>query len=256
MKTINLYLDEAGRGPLAWPMTVGIIQTTGKLTSAELEFFDDSKKFSEKKREILFDNLQELKAKGKLFAEVGMVTNTEIDYYGMSIAEQIAIVRAFWKLLKQTIAHEKIIQTSSLFTKGKLKGIFEKEKINLKDLQEILNFREINAQEHFHLIIDGNRTFGIEKILPQVSIESIVHGDALVKEIGMASIMAKVTRDRRMESLPQEYEKYQFWTHKGYGTKLHKELIEKYEVCDLHRKLFLKWIFPDFKIHKEKIEVF
>ena len=185
-----------------------------------------------------------------------MVTNTEIDYYGMSIAEQIAIVRAFRKLLKQTIAHEKIIQTSPLFLQGEMQGIFEKEKISLTTLQTLLDFREKNAHEHFHLIIDGNRTFGIEKILPQVSIESIVHGDALIKEIGMASIMAKVTRDRRMESLPQEYKKYQFCAHKGYGTKLHKELIEKYGICDLHRKLFLKWIFPDFKIHKEKIEVF
>ena len=139
-----------------------------------------------------------------------MVTNTEIDYYGMSIAEQIAIVRAFRKLLKNSIARSEIIQTSPLFLQGKLKGIFEKEKISLTTLKELLDFREKNAHEHFHLIIDGNRTFGIEKILPQVSIESIVHGDALVKEIGMASIMAKVTRDRRMESLPQEYEKYQF----------------------------------------------
>lgn len=139
-----------------------------------------------------------------------MVTNTEIDYYGMSIAEQIAIVRAFRKLLKQTIAHEKIIQTSPLFLQGEMKGIFEKEKISLTTLKELLDFREKHAHEHFHLIIDGNRTFGIEKILPQVSIESIVHGDALVKEIGMASIMAKVTRDRRMESLPKGYEKYQF----------------------------------------------
>ncbi len=222
----------------------------------EWNFFDDSKKFSEKKRELLFENLQELKSEGKLFAEVGMVTNTEIDYYGMSIAEQIAIVRAFWKLLKNSISRSEIIQTSPLFLQGEMKGIFEKEKISLTTLKELLDFREKNAHEHFHLIIDGNRTFGIEKILPQVSIESIVHGDALVKEIGMASIMAKVTRDRRMETLPKEYEKYQFWTHKGYGTKAHKELIEKYGICDLHRKLFLKWIFPDFTIHKEKIEVF
>ena len=191
-------------------MTVGIIQTTEKLTPTELEFFDDSKKFSEKKRETLFENLQELKAKGKLFAEVGMVTNTEIDYYGMSIAEQIAIVRALRKCLKNSIAHSEIIQNSPLFLQGEMKGIFEKEKISLTPLQALLDFRKKSAHEHFHLIIDGNRTFNIEKILPQVSIESIVHGDALVKEIGMASIMAKVTRDRRMESLPKEYEKYQF----------------------------------------------
>lgn len=237
-------------------MTVGIIQTTEKITSEKLNLFDDSKKFSEKKRENLFETLETLKKEKKLFAEVGMVKNTEIDTYGMSIAEQIAIVRAFWKLLKQTIAHKKIIQTSPLFTKGKLKGIFEKEKINLNELQKILNFREINAQEHFHLIIDGNRTFGIEKILPQVTIESIIHGDALVKEIGMASIMAKVTRDRRMESLPQEYKKYQFCAHKGYGTKLHKEMLEKYGPSNLHRKLFLKRIFPEHKIQKKAVKIF
>jgi ribonuclease HII len=49
-----------------------------------------------------------------------------------------------------------------------------------------------------------------------------------VKEISMASIIAKVSRDRIMNALPKRYQKYGFIQHKGYGTKLHKEKIAQY----------------------------
>ena len=60
----------------------------------------------------------------------------------------------------------------------------------------------------------------------------------------MASILAKVFRDRVMNALPKKYQKYGFAQHKGYGTQLHREKIAQYGPCDLHRKLFLKSYFP------------
>jgi len=67
----------------------------------------------------------------------------------------------------------------------------------------------------------------------------------------MASIIAKVSRDRVMTALPKRYQKYGFSQHKGYGTKLHKEKIAQYGPSDLHRKLFLKRLFPNHTFQKK-----
>ena len=60
--------------------------------------------------------------------------------------------------------------------------------------------------------------------------------------IACASILAKVTRDHVMMEWDQRYPQYQFAKHKGYGTKLHMDLIRRYGPCELHRQSFLKKI--------------
>ncbi len=72
--------------------------------------------------------------------------------------------------------------------------------------------------------------------------KGIVHGDALSYSIGAASILAKVSRDRFMESLDEKYPNYNFKKHKGYGTKEHMDAIRKYGPCEIHRKTFLKFL--------------
>lgn len=67
---------------------------------------------------------------------------------------------------------------------------------------------------------------------------AIAHGDAIVYSIGAASIVAKVTRDRMMEELHEQYPKYGFDQHKGYGTDMHARAIERYGVTPLHRMSF------------------
>lgn len=69
--------------------------------------------------------------------------------------------------------------------------------------------------------------------------EAIVKGDAKVYSIAAASIVAKVSRDRYMRKMADTYPEYGFEKHKGYGTKLHKEAIEKYGPCPLHRRSFI-----------------
>ena len=66
--------------------------------------------------------------------------------------------------------------------------------------------------------------------------EAIIKGDAKSISIGAASILAKVTRDRLMKEYAKIYPEYGFDKHKGYVTKMHKEAIEKYGVCPIHRK--------------------
>lgn len=64
---------------------------------------------------------------------------------------------------------------------------------------------------------------------------AVIKGDQKIYSISCASIIAKVTRDNLMTNLGGEYKKYQFGLHKGYGTKKHQEMLDKYGICDIHR---------------------
>jgi ribonuclease HII len=69
---------------------------------------------------------------------------------------------------------------------------------------------------------------------------AVVKGDGLSASIAAASVLAKVSRDRYMERMAAAYPAYHFEKHKGYGTKLHFEMIKAYGVCEIHRLSFLK----------------
>ena len=84
-------------------------------------------------------------------------------------------------------------------------------------------------------LIDGNRNQGIE-----LQNEMVVHGDARSASIAAASILAKVSRDRFMVALAEQYPQYAFERHKGYPTKLHYQRLRQYGPSPVHRKTFLK----------------
>jgi ribonuclease HII len=83
------------------------------------------------------------------------------------------------------------------------------------------------------VLVDGNQPIDID--LPQ---ETVVGGDALHVSISAASILAKVTRDRYMETLGKRYPQYGFEAHSGYPTPAHKKAIEAFGPCLVHRKTF------------------
>lgn len=89
-------------------------------------------------------------------------------------------------------------------------------------------------------LIDGNQKPGLA-----IEERTIVKGDAKSVSIAAASILAKVTRDRYMLTLDEKYPEYQFARHKGYGTKLHYEMLSQYGLCPEHRRTFLKKILGD-----------
>lgn len=93
---------------------------------------------------------------------------------------------------------------------------------------------QLNPAPDFALI-DGNRNKGIT--IPN---RMVVHGDSLSASISAASILAKVSRDRYMLEVAERYPEYHFEQHKGYGTKLHYEMLHKYGPCPIHRLTFLK----------------
>ena len=84
-------------------------------------------------------------------------------------------------------------------------------------------------------LIDGNQNSGIE-----IASRCVVDGDALCASVAAASVIAKVTRDRYMRALAEQYPQYGFERHKGYGTKAHYAALRAYGPCPQHRPSFLK----------------
>ena len=84
-----------------------------------------------------------------------------------------------------------------------------------------------------HLLIDGN--FPIPSRVPQ---QPIKKGDALSISIAAASIVAKVSRDRLMQTYHHYYPQFDFPKHKGYPTRAHKEAIREFGFCPIHRRSF------------------
>ena len=174
--------DEAGAGPLAGPVYAGAVILPEGLI---LEGLNDSKKVTPKRRDRLFEEIQE---KAIAWA-VASVDEKEID--------AINILNARMKAMEMAIQA-------------------------LKPAPD-------------YALIDGNRDKGIT-----IAHETVVKGDGRSANIAAASILAKVSRDRYMEEMAKLYPEYEFERHKGYGTKLHFELLMKYGPCPIHRRSFLK----------------
>ena len=206
---MQIYIDEAGRGPLAWPLAIGFVHIIHPRKRDKL--ITDSKKLSPKQRDLAYDTIQNHIKNGDVRATVILMSPKNIDTRGM--------------------------------TKTLCEGILQWVK------------KLSGSNKDIHLIIDGHTDFDLRKVTSW-EIETIIHGDALVPEIWMASILAKVERDRVMEKLDKKYPHYQFAQHKWYGTQLHRDLIAQHGPCEIHRKLFLKDYFPeqnrDFSVKKSK----
>ena len=84
-----------------------------------------------------------------------------------------------------------------------------------------------------HCLIDGNRC-----PVTDFNCQAVVKGDALVKEIAAASILAKVARDQSMLKMHEIYPQYGFDSHKGYPTKQHLAALQQHGVLDIHRRSF------------------
>lgn len=175
-------VDEAGRGPLAGDVyAAAVILPKG----TEIEGLNDSKKLTERKRELLYEQITSC----ALDYCVATATAEEIDTYNILNATFLAMKRA-------------------------VDGLNRKPEL---------------------VLVDGNR-------LPPLDLpaQCLVKGDATSASVAAASILAKVSRDRYMRHMAEKYPQYQFEKHKGYGTKLHYELLDQYGPCEIHRKSFLK----------------
>jgi ribonuclease HII len=118
-------------------------------------------------------------------------------------------------------------------------GIIGQEEIDhINILQATLKAMALAVENLPHppdfILIDGSQG-GLALPIPQKPIRK---GDRLCNSIAAASIIAKVTRDRMMSECHLKYPQYNFARHKGYGTKEHQRAIERFGVCEFHRKTF------------------
>lgn len=184
-------IDEAGRGPLAGPVSVGLVCAPKDFDILSVfPGINDSKKVSEKTRERLFNVLEEQVVAGSLSYVVVLKDAAEIDARGIAVVIREAVAEGVATLLP-------------------------------------------NSDEGI-VYLDGSLSAPRE-----YTQETIIRGDSLVPAIMLASIAAKVTRDRLMGAFAATYPEYAFERHKGYGTALHMSRIREHGPCAIHRKSFL-----------------
>lgn len=115
--------------------------------------------------------------------------------------------------------------------------VAEIEEINILNCAMLAMKRSVEAMKIKPnvCLIDGNKTPDLE-----CDAIAVIKGDAQSQAIAAASILAKVARDRYMMDMAEKYPEWQFEKHKGYGTKLHYQMIDKYGESPIHRPSFLK----------------
>lgn len=180
-------VDEAGRAPLAGPVSVGAVMVPK--TFDVLKMFPDvkdSKLLSAKKRDEIYEEVVARERAGELDFCVRFADHAYIDTYGITRAVRRATQRSVAALAP--------------------------------------------SAEGIRILLDG-----LLYAPSRYEQETIVHGDALVPIISLASVVAKVRRDRLMVRFSKKFPQYGFEAHKGYGTQSHREAIRRFGLCEIHR---------------------
>ena len=173
-----LGVDEAGRGPLAGPVAVGVVAVpVGFDVLAEFPGTTDSKQLAARKRETIYSEVMRRVERGDLRYRVELTSHSYIDRFGITRA----VRKAAWR------------------------GV-----------------RALAEPDQSTVLLDG--LLRAPKFYMQ---RTVVAGDLRVPVIGLASIVAKVERDRLMERLAARYPEYGFEGHKGYGTPAHYKALRK-----------------------------
>lgn len=196
-------IDEAGRGALAGPVAAAVAAVSKnafkKISFGTIgKFITDSKQLSEKKREEVFEAISK---------------NSDIKY-------------------KVSFIHPAIIDKVNIWqaTLAAWKGCLKK-----LDCQPDFLFLDGTFDLSGNFCRCSELITSCENKMAQMP---IVGADRKIFLVSIASIIAKVSRDRLMRRLHQKYPQYEFIKHKGYGTKLHFEKLKEFGPCLIHRKSF------------------
>jgi len=191
-------IDEVGRGPWAGPVTVTAV------------LFSVSKVKKNKLFKVLLKNTRDSKKlsasqREKLVAIVKRLPFIKFATSSVSsfVIDKINIEKATQKAIKNCLQQLKKKYSFS-FSKGVV-------------------------------LIDGNKKIKTTKNIFQ---RTIINGDDKVFSIALASVIAKVVRDKKMKQFALLYPQYHLEKHKGYGTKLHLKSLKKYGPCKIHRKSY------------------
>ncbi|MBI2507014.1 MAG: ribonuclease HII [Candidatus Niyogibacteria bacterium] len=184
----NVGVDEAGRGPLAGPITLAYVICPRKNISGFFRGIKDSKRLTAKARGEWF---KKIKNHPEIYYGVTSVGESIIDRLGLSKAINLGIAR-------------------------------------------LLRRSPLGTSNNFKILLDGG--LKAPEAYPQ---KTIIKGDEKIPVIAAASVMAKVSRDKKMTRLSRKFPQYGFEIHKGYGTRLHYQMLKKYGFCEIHRISFL-----------------
>lgn len=204
----TIGIDEAGRGPLAGPVAVGVFAIRSKAVLKMFKGVRDSKKLTPLARDGFFLQIKAAKKAGHVYFAVSYSSPGFIDKKGIVPAIRSALERSLKKL--------------------------EKEFIHRSDLGK--GFVQDRISYNCRVLLDGS----LKAPLRYLNQKTIIGGDDIEPVISLASICAKVLRDRKMTRLAKKHPKYGFEIHKGYGTKSHYKAIKKHGLSKEHRRSFLK----------------
>lgn len=194
---------------MAGPVAVGLVLWPVaeikkiKRTLADYPAGKDSKKLTPKQRDRWFGKIEELERSGLLKKEVALVSNKVIDKKGINWA----IRQGIKKNLRECL-----------------------------DFCEVASRRTRNDFSKILVLLDG----GLKAPSKWVNQKTIIKGDEKELIIGLASIVAKVSRDRAMIKLSKKYPNHHLHQHKGYGTRLHYQKITEFGVLLIHRETYLE----------------
>ena len=225
LKQINgvnslIGVDEVGRGAFAGPVVAAAVVVTREFLESRWAVsksgrVNDSKLLSAEQREELWGEFAGFVAEGRIHAHQGSATVEEIAQLNILGATKLAMRRALGGFSPPE-AFELRREEPDLFS----------------SLEERSAFQPAASAR---IIVDG---------LPLRSFPyphtAFVKGDARSLCIAMASIIAKVTRDRLMAELDRQYPGYGFAQHKGYGTEDHRDAVLRLGRCAEHREAFLR----------------
>ena len=214
-------VDEAGRGALAGPVVAAaVLLTDGFLQSDWCRRYagriNDSKKLTEERRAQFHERMSWLMTEHRILFAAGVGSVGEIEQLNILGATTLAMRRAILNVL--TLGQIRPHAPDPLF-----------------DGLEPDRPEPGGCINDWKVLIDGRpvRDLGFKH-------RALIEGDARSLVIAMASIVAKVTRDRLMESLEPAYPEYGLARHKGYGTELHRQALVRKGPSVIHRSLFVR----------------
>lgn len=208
-------VDEAGRGPLAGPVSAAAVYLNADFYKSEWaeEYapeINDSKQLSESARERLYEAIIQ-DGKGLIHFASFMADVADIESLNILGATRKAMAKCIEQL--QSLEHCRF---------------------QMPDEGDDWLFQEAGIDSVARILVDGKPL----KPFPFAH-SAIVKGDGKSLAIAMASIIAKVTRDRFMHQQAKKYPKYGFTSNKGYGTKQHIAALREHGPCKIHRPSFL-----------------
>lgn len=220
--TSLIGVDEAGRGALAGPVVAGAVLVNREFLESRWALtragrVNDSKQLTAAERDELWFDFETLVAQGQIHAHFGIADVAEIEQLNILGATKLAMRRALEGIYPPSAFEQKT--EPDLFAAPEVVAAFQPT-VSARILIDGLPLR------HFPYPHDG-----------------IVNGDARSLCVAMASIIAKVTRDRLMNELDGQFPGYGFAQHKGYGTEEHREALLRIGRCVHHREMFLRKLF-------------